>query len=371
MDREHPIPQEVSTYEFRLVGDMTIKQFMQVAAGALIALVIYSSNMEPYVKWPLILISFLSGVALAFFPIEDRPLSTWIVLFIKAIYSPTIYVWDKNARKYNYFLPETDEAANQPLPTPTNAASVAPTSPALSAVQPEEQSKLDTQEQEFLTKVNAQFTTPKISQPANTSSPSTNPAPTQAQETAVPVSVPNVNQINIPNTTSSAPSPAQTVARPDVKIPYAAAPEIEIKPKETVFVNQLPVDSQTQTQVGGEITPLATAPQQPTVSATFSPDASPPAPPTMPNVVVGQVLTPEGGIVDGAILEIKDEQGRSVRALRSNGLGHFMIVTPLTVGKYTIAAEKEGYNFDPVSVEVADRIIPPIAIWAKGQNQES
>jgi len=40
MEAEHPIPQQISAYQFRLVGDMTIKQFFQVAAGALIALLI-------------------------------------------------------------------------------------------------------------------------------------------------------------------------------------------------------------------------------------------------------------------------------------------------------------------------------------------
>ena len=65
MEAEHPIPQQISAYQFRLVGDMTIKQFFQVAAGALIALLIYSMAIPYYVKWPLVLISFLSGVAFA------------------------------------------------------------------------------------------------------------------------------------------------------------------------------------------------------------------------------------------------------------------------------------------------------------------
>ena len=42
MEVEHPIPQQISAYHFRLVGDMTLKQFFQVAAGALISLVLFS-----------------------------------------------------------------------------------------------------------------------------------------------------------------------------------------------------------------------------------------------------------------------------------------------------------------------------------------
>ena len=115
MEAEHPIPQQISAYQFRLVGDMTIKQFFQVAAGALIALLIYSMAIPYYVKWPLVLISFLSGVAFAFFPLQDRPLATWILLFIKAIYSPTVYVWERGSDKYQYFRAEKDDAQVPPI----------------------------------------------------------------------------------------------------------------------------------------------------------------------------------------------------------------------------------------------------------------
>ncbi|MCW4031539.1 MAG: PrgI family protein, partial [Candidatus Bathyarchaeota archaeon] len=94
-EQEHPIPQQISAYEFHLVGDMTLKQFFQVAGGALVALIFYSSALPQYVKWPAIIISFLFGVAFAFFPLQDRPLATWIGLFIKAIYSPTAYYWKR------------------------------------------------------------------------------------------------------------------------------------------------------------------------------------------------------------------------------------------------------------------------------------
>ena len=70
-------------------------------------------------------------------------------------------------------------------------------------------------------------------------------------------------------------------------------------------------------------------------------------------------------IIDGAILEILDMNGRPVRALRTNRAGHFLIVTPLEKGRYTIVAEKEGYQFDPVAFEANDEIIQPIAIKSR------
>ena len=35
MFESHPIPQQISSYQFRLVGDMTLKQFFQLARGGL------------------------------------------------------------------------------------------------------------------------------------------------------------------------------------------------------------------------------------------------------------------------------------------------------------------------------------------------
>ena len=337
MDREHPIPQEVSTYEFRLVGDMTIKQFMQVAAGALIALLLYSTNIAPYVKWPLIVISFMSGIALAFFPIQDRPLSKWIILFVKAIYSPTVYVWDKNAKEHQYFAAEDTNIGTAPG-VMLNSQQVSAPLPAVAAVDNEpgvmEENKLDQTEEAFLEKLDSQFSV----------SPIQNTGGTQVQ------------------------SENQNSQQSSVTVPKTEG--VQVEGGETPNQSQAPETQQTS-QVGSELTPQYGQPDPSAKAAIFSPDASPPSPPTNPNVVVGQVLDSEGKIVDGAILEILDSNGRSVRALRSNNLGHFMIVTPLVNGNYKITVEKDGFEFEPVTFEAKDRIIPPIAIWAKGKEEKA
>lgn len=337
MDAEHPIPQEVSTYQFKLVGDMTIQQFMQVAGGALVSLVIYSSNMAGYVKWPLIIVSFLIGVAFAFFPIEDRPLSKWLVLFIKAIYSPTVYVWNKNAVRHSFFAPENSPQMNQ-------VANSVPVTQAPSSTLPEDQQtqqqtvqpptesdKLENKEVEFLNKVNQQFmvrqTVPIPSTPTNISQ--------QAEKKEI--SVPNAQKIEIEK-------------KVDVSIPT-----------NDVF--------NSKSDVGNQVSPSSVSQPINATAATFAPEAAPPSPPTMPNIIVGQTLDETGSIIDGAILEIKDEQGRSVRALRTNRLGHFMIVTPLANNKYQIVSEKDGFTFEPVSISLEGRVIPPIVI--KGEKVAS
>lgn len=92
---QHPIPQQISSYEFKLVGDMTLKQFLKAAAGIILAILINSSQLMPIFKWPLMFLVGSGGLILAFVPFEDRPLETWIFSFIKSIYSPTIFVYKR------------------------------------------------------------------------------------------------------------------------------------------------------------------------------------------------------------------------------------------------------------------------------------
>jgi hypothetical protein len=322
MDQEHPIPQQISSYQFRLVGDMTLKQFFQVAGGALVSILIYSSGLPSYVKWPLILIFFLFGVALAFLPIQDRPLSVWLLAFFKSIYSPTLYVWNKDKTNKNVFQPENTPVALPELPQVPVASLAIPepsvlNQPVASPVQPQPQPGAPTEQpEEVAVNTESQFSsTPAIPTP--------------------------------PDNTIPIPQPPPPEVEPEEKVEEEV---VETKPQEssTAFLSP----SVGQDLSGGQ-------------QAQFSSESSPPMPPTTANVIVGQVLGPSGEIIESAILEIKDSQGRSVRALRSNKVGHFMIVTPLVDGKYEIATEKDGYYFDPVTIDVAGQIIPPIVIHAK------
>jgi len=94
---QHAIPQQISSYEFKLVGEMTLKQFLKAAGGILLAVLINASGLIFFIKWPLMLITGAGGLMLAFVPFQDRPLDQWVSAFIKAIYSPTIYTYKKKA----------------------------------------------------------------------------------------------------------------------------------------------------------------------------------------------------------------------------------------------------------------------------------
>lgn len=325
---QHAIPQNVSSYQFKLVGDMTLKQFFQLAGGFLVALIIYSLPLIGIIKWPFIIISAILGIALAFLPLEERPLERWIFAFFKAIYTPTEFFWKKTATQTKYFQ---DEAVG----TPPSVASTEQEA-ALKAYLAQKQSsgplsKLESAEQGFFAKLGSLFSGLKTPPPA--------PAP------AIPTPVQPKPEIKIPTTLP-------------IRIVPQGFPHMVVEEK----AKEAPITGATAQSVapiiaGNEIIS--------TKQAIFSVDAAPPNPPTYPNVVVGQVVDDTRRIVEGAIMEIRDESGRPVRAIRSNKLGHFVTVTPLDPGKYQIATEKDGYQFYPVSFEATGALIPPILVEGK------
>lgn len=338
----HQIPQQISSYQFRLVGDMTLQQFFQVAIGAVIALILYSSNLPSYVKWPLVLLSFLTGVAFAFFPLEDRPLQKWVALFFKSIYSPTLFVWRQNPDMPDFFQKEEIALPQTPVQTTTGQepvlkSTVPATSDPTAAPLPEFEKK----EEELLTRFNKTLQGEAVAAPVQ-----------EDQKTTV--------------TPTQGPPEIKKETEKSFEVPRTQQIEVEKTDHEVKHAQVRPDEPETSTQM----TPIAAQPTiQKAKQAQFNQDAGPPMPPEKPNVVVGQVLGPEGEIVESAILEIKDKEGRPVRALKSNRLGHFMIVTPLANGEYEIITEKEGLDFDTIKLEAAGAIIPPIAVWANKSKQ--
>ena len=321
----HPIPQQISSYQFRLVGDMTLKQFFQVAGGCLVSLVFYASKLHPLIKWPFILFFCLLGAALAFLPFEDRPLETWIISFFKSIYSPTIFKWRKiNTQPVFY----QDEAANPNATALTEKEKKVDEYLKKSSNQGSSiLSKLEQKEREFLLAMGNIFSSG---------------APVSGEVKIQTEVQPQIKQqLNVPATQ-----------------PTYVSKKLVVEEKQPNQNNQtVSVENVSQTFQGQDL--LAKK------QAEFSLDAAPPSPPTVPNTVVGQVIDDEGKIIEAAILEVKDVAGRPVRALKSNKLGHFLVVTPLTTGKYEISTEKENYHFETVSFDATGSIIPPIFVKGK------
>lgn len=325
---QHPIPQNISSYQFRLVGDMTLKQFFQLAGGILVGLIFYSLPLLAIIRWPLAIISVIVGIGLAFFPIEERPLEKWIMAFFKSIYSPTIFYWQKTTTPPKLF--QDEDVASQITANPEQEEALKK----YLATQPVTESPLETAEKGFLARMSGmlgslQTTVASVATPVQPVS--TPPVEIKKDELAVPEANP-------------------------IKITPQEMPKLVVqeKPKEIINENLVTTNTVAPIIAGNEMVS--------TREAIFSVDAAPPSPPTMPNTVVGQVVNQDRKIIEGAIMEIRDDAGRPVRALRSNKAGHFMIVTPLDSGRYNVVTEKDGYEFASIYFHAEGKLIPPILI---------
>lgn len=271
--QQHPVPQPITSYEFRLVGDMTLKQFGKLAAGIILALIVYAVNPPGFIKWPLIFIFVSLGLALAFLPLNGRSLDAWFIAFFKRIYSPTLYLWQTRNK--------------------------------------------DNTQVEKKREIPVSMTAPKIGEQTMTN-PTTLPLAEQPVVKAV----------------------TQPASRPKPVLPYIPKPPANA-------AGQRP---------------------KPKVEPRFLTNMAIPAPPSMPNIIVGYVHTPDKKIIDGAIIEIREAQGVPVRALKTNQLGQFQTATPLANNTYEIEIEKEGYFFDIIKVNLTGQKIPPIEIVSKSLN---
>ncbi len=92
---QHPVPQNVTTFQFRLIGDMTIKQFGYLAGGIILAYISYKLPLPFFFTWPFAILFALAGFGFAFIPVEERPMDIWVLSFFKNVYSPTQYIWQK------------------------------------------------------------------------------------------------------------------------------------------------------------------------------------------------------------------------------------------------------------------------------------
>ncbi len=314
--QQHPIPQNVTQYQFRLVGDMTLKQFLQLAGGIIVGLLFYASGLPFFLKWPAIAISVTIGASIAFLPIEGRPLDQWIVAFFRSIYSPTVYTWQKTTSPFA-------KLSSPPLPPPSL---VTPLPSQITVVAPE----------------------PKPVTPPSTVtlvSPPLVPSPLSSLSTPI-----------IPETVP--PSPSFHTAPKEVATPVSTPLYIEQEPPRLP-----PSPRPAPIPVFSLPTEHSTSPLPLSTSATFSSNLPIPHPPTTPNTIIGMTLTIDNKILDSTIVEIL-QNGLTLRATKSNKLGQFLFAKPLDDGSYQIAADKEGHTFPTFDLKLEGQVLPPLQIKA-------
>ncbi len=96
---QHPVPRQITTFEFKLIGFMTLRQFLYLVIFFPIGFIVYKIIPIPFINIVLGVIIGVIGIAFAFIPIQDRPLEVWIKNLIRRLNSPTQYIYKKQSDK--------------------------------------------------------------------------------------------------------------------------------------------------------------------------------------------------------------------------------------------------------------------------------
>lgn len=123
---QHPIPQDVTGFQFKLIGSMTVKQFGYVACGVILAVICYYIQIDNifWIMAKILLIPLFagSGVIIAFVPIDGRPIDVMASNFTKALFSPNQYVYRREGKKFSF---NKITIAKQPVKTPAQVKAAA------------------------------------------------------------------------------------------------------------------------------------------------------------------------------------------------------------------------------------------------------
>lgn len=101
----HRIPTQVTTYESRIIGKFTAKQFTYLAIGGILVFLVGTSPLSKSAKLPLLFVIIGTTALFALVNFEGRSTDIWLVQFLKAVLSPTQRVWLKKEEAPEYLFP--------------------------------------------------------------------------------------------------------------------------------------------------------------------------------------------------------------------------------------------------------------------------
>ncbi len=384
----HPIPQDVTGFQFKIIGDMTLKQFAYLCVSVILSWAFFSAHISPFFKIPVALFLLIFGILLAFVPFEGRPMDQMIMHFIKALFSPNQWMYEKTPAGGG--VTHLQAVKTQNLATPPHQ--IQPVMQTVGATQGQSQIRpLDTSIQATHQHAQSQ----------------------QFDSTAIQQSTPPVSQSLLEEQKayqSGVPSKHEEELQEELK---KEKEELENELKEVQSLKEeqkstqiLPQDVHTKLldlekklqeslthkqKLEEELLSLQKKlqVQQPT----FVPSEKKEQPktnlvqsvpkamgkatgfafmPDDPNVIIGIIKDPRGNVLPNILVEVTDPEGNSVRAFKTNAMGQFASATALKDGTYTILFEDpSGANsFDNVSITANGQILEPIEITSHDQRED-
>ncbi|MEI6532730.1 MAG: hypothetical protein WCO06_02730 [Candidatus Roizmanbacteria bacterium] len=373
---QHPIPRQITSFEFKLIGFMTLKQFLYLLAFIPAGLVVIKIFPIPLINILLGVLVIGFGAALAFLPINERPLDVYVRNLYKRLMSPTQYFYLKNNQPL-YFLQDLfflgdphrmlvhiesqEKLANylnstrgkKPVSTTTNQQKI--------------QTILNTNQKgavgvQVKPRVVAQgVRQPVPVRPISSMRPLQRPQSTQGPVVQLPPRPPlqkpvqpvvqqpsqqSVQSISSPPPISTRPQFIQEVVSKVEPVQQRVPPSIH--PSDTpVFQNSVPTSTQQVNQL---------------------PQAVGSAPSDMKHPFLTGIIKNNRKIpLPGVLVYIKNNLNQPIRLLKTNPYGIFATYHPLSPGEYAFEVKdpKGGYFFDTIKVQVAEVNSMPIELCSK------
>lgn len=377
----HPIPQDVTGFQFKLIGNMTVKQFAYLAVGVVLAWVSLQFPIYFIIKFPISAFFAILGASLAFLPVEGRPLDAMISHFIKALFSPTQFVYQKTGGRLYFPSPRVSTLKNQQV---QKAPQTDKLRAYLQAIPHVQKNKLDDKEANFL----ASFANLSLNTNTHSTSHPKKPIsatpPAQIQNQPKPaVNLEDTAEI-LKKTLEEAKIQEQTLQKQSIDASFAHKKVLDLESKlqeitsqKQELTQQLASLRQKMNNDNNVFTPSTVTPKRETKNVKSIPQGMGkniglPTTPTSPNIITGITKDPRGNTLPNILVEVKDKEGNPVRAFKTNGLGRFLSATPLLNGTYTITFEdtKSQNKFDAIEIIAKNEIIMPLEITSIDAREE-
>lgn len=388
--QDHPIPQDVTGFQFKLIGNMTVKQFAFLATGSVMAVIFYYAPIFILIKFVTIPFFVGIGAALAFLPIEGRPMDLMIGNFFKDLFSPTQYVFAQTGGHLAISLIVMHKPASHQENKKTSKVTAMEATrqvqlkQVLTRLTRSAHSKLDDKEDFFMNALFNPNGTPGLLSIIEDHGPSSH---TLSNEEAMRVKMmhspsdmeheleaeaeaikrelnqalqeeQHLAQVHQPVAQTHTHVTALEKQLSDVMLQKQQLEQELLRLKEQTAKSQEPVPHVAVDK------PLLASQNVRIVPTDKAQSLGLPSLPDVPNVVLGIIRDARGNVLPNILVELKDKDDNPVRAFKTNGLGHFASATKLANGTYTMTFEdpKGVHEFETVSIEAKGEIMLPIEI---------
>lgn len=380
---DHPIPQNVTGFQFRLIGTMTVKQFAYVAAGAVLAVLVYYMPLILFIKIVLVPFLVLFGLGLAFVPIEGRPMDAMAMYYFRALFSPNQYIYTKRGGRIAIASLTLHRTAHLPFETSEKRqATQAKEENLQTLLRSVREGRI---EDDILAKkkrpIIISLEEEKPIQPISLKHDIIHED--EEKNAGKNMAGDQEKKKELLDREIDALKKALSEARTQI-VPHQTSSTFAARKKIHEIEQQLQEVEQQKKQLEDEIIKLQqrlTKQKRPTEAIQRSSVRKIPfaiaqsvglPKVSSPNLIAGIVKDSRGNVLPNILIEIRDKSGNPVRAFKTNGLGQFISATPLLNGTYHVELEdpRGSHKFDIIEIVANGTILDPLEILSVDQREE-